>query len=104
MILNFAIGATLIIGFVFGGCKNQKVVTTDYSGLIKATVVDMSELDGCNHLLKLEDGTFLEPMNLENEFKKNGMVLYISYKPSKANSVCMKGKLVELSTVKNPIK
>jgi len=77
----------------------QKTVELDYEKekFIRATVVDMSGLDGCTFLLKLEDGKKLEPLNLDQAYKKDGLAVWIRYVDSKGSvSICMAGKMVKL--------
>ena len=80
----------------------QKTVERDYEKekFIRATVVDMTGLDGCQFLLKLEDGKKLEPINLDPAYKKNGLPVWIRYIDSKGSmSICMAGKIVRIIAI-----
>ena len=64
-----------------------------------ATVIDYSELDGCNWMLELSDGKKLQPVNLGDEYKRKGLKLFITYKIYDGVSTCMAGKMVTLTSV-----
>ncbi len=68
-------------------------------GYIKATVVNLT-LDGCSWLLQLEDGKKLEPTNLNEEFKKDKLNVWIQYQIKKGGmSVCMVGEIITISEI-----
>ena len=68
-------------------------------GYTKARVI-YYELDGCNYILLLGDGTRLEPANLPQEYKKDKLDVWIQYSLKKgAVSVCMVGQIVELKDI-----
>ncbi len=70
------------------------------NGFVKVEVLDMRNLDGCEFVLKLEDGSSLEPVGMKEEYKTNGLFLFIKYKPIKDRmSICMVGPQVELTEV-----
>lgn len=82
--------------------SNKEQGTADLSaqGFTKVTVVKMT-LDGCSFLLQLADGKKLEAVNLEEKYKKEGLVLWVKYTPEKkAMSICMAGEMVSLTEVK----
>lgn len=75
---------------------------TDYTarGFVKATVVDLSELDGCKFLLTLEDGSRLQPENLDTAFAKENLPVWVKYYLQKnAISICMAGKVVHITEI-----
>ena len=88
--------------------KSSQASQRDFEkeGYVKATVVD-SEVDACKYLLQLEpvpNGPEvlirLEPTNLQEEFKKYQLAVWIKYAPKKgAVSSCMAGTIVELSDI-----
>lgn len=70
------------------------------NGFVKVEVVDMRSLDGCEFTLKLADGTSLEPVGMKDEYKTNGLFLFVKYKLIKDRmSICMVGSQVELTEV-----
>jgi len=80
----------------------QKIAERDYEKekFVRATVVDMTGLDGCQFLLKLEGGKKLEPLNLDPAYKKDGLPVWIRYIASKGSvSICMAGKMVKLIAI-----
>ena len=81
---------------------SKEQTSTDYSsqGFTKVTVTKLN-LDGCSFLLQLADGKKLEAINLDEKYKKEGLVLWIKYTPEKkAMSICMAGEMVSLTEVK----
>ena len=80
----------------------QDPVQRDYlkEKFIKATVIDMTGLDGCRFLLKLEDGKKLEPINMDALYCKNNLPVWIKYIiPKGTVSICMSGKIVKLTAI-----
>lgn len=68
---------------------------------VKATMKDLAGLDGCGYVLELEDGTRLEPLNL-NEFDftpKDGVKLRVTYKEEPSGSICMVGPSVRIECI-----
>ncbi len=51
--------------------KSLPVKDFEKEGFIKAVVINMTELDGCDHLIELESGKKLEPTTLAQEFKED---------------------------------
>jgi len=67
---------------------------------VKATVIDMRELDGCTYLLKLNDNSRLEPDNLGINFQKNNLPVWIKFNYRKGvASICMSGRMVTLTHI-----
>ena len=80
----------------------QKTAVRDYEKekFVRATVVDMTGLDGCQFLLSLEDGGKLEPINLEPAYKKDNLPVWIRYIDLKESmSICMAGKMVRIIAI-----
>ena len=62
---------------------------------IVVTVVDAKGLDGCSYLLETKDGRRLQAINLDDEFKKDGLKLRVHLEPSRGMmSICMAGPMV----------
>lgn len=62
---------------------------------------NLTGLDGCGWVLELNDGTRLEPINL-NEFNVSmveGKKLFVTYEDFPAASICMVGKMVKIISV-----
>lgn len=66
-------------------------------GYVKAKVRNMMGLDGCGFLLVLDNGEKLEPTNLDKQYMKDGIKLWIKFKPTGNASICMAGTVVCLS-------
>ena len=66
----------------------------------EATIIDRTGLDGCHWLLKLSDGSSLEPTNLSDfdiELVDNKLV-FVSYtERTDMVSICMVGAIVDIT-------
>lgn len=96
---HLSITLLLVSAFLFG-CKTKERMPADLEGMTMVTVVDSRGLDGCSFLLKTETDEYLEPMNLDESLRINGLKIAVRYKPSKSVSICMKGKPVEIISAK----
>ncbi len=67
-------------------------------GYTKATIIN-STIDGCLWMIQLEDGKMLEPVNLKDEFKKEGLKVWIQYKHYENYSFCMAGEMVTVTAM-----
>lgn len=64
-------------------------------------IVTVLELDGCGWMIQLEDGSYLEPLNLTKEFKEINTEIWVKYtEDSQHASVCMAGKIVTITDIK----
>lgn len=82
--------------------KEKQPPDSDYvaRGYTKATVIDLSGLDGCKFLLKLEDGSRLQPENLDSAFAKENNPVWVKfYLRKNAMSICMAGKAVHITEI-----
>jgi len=79
------------------GAESQKEV--NICNKTVATVRDYRSLDGCKYLLELEDGRFLNPINLDLSFQNEGVKICVDFVSLRMPSVCMKGKVVELKSI-----
>lgn len=65
---------------------------------VPASLQNLTGLDGCGWVLVLEDGSKLEPTNLD-EFPINlsqGKKVNVAYHTLEMASICMVGKIVEI--------
>ena len=63
-----------------------------------ATIEDYTGLDGCGLVIKLQNGTVLEPTNL-NDFNitpTDGMKVWVKYHEVAMMSICMVGPTIEI--------
>jgi hypothetical protein len=80
----------------------------------KATVKDLSELDGCGLVFELEDGTILEPERRVYVMPPKpeedplyyfeliaGQKVIIGYESSNAGSICMAGEMVFVTCIQS---
>ena len=85
--------------FFFLSCSTPKKTNliVDECKLVSGKIVDMTNLDGCRYLIQIKDSSFLEPINLSDEFKINQKPICFQYKlRPEISSICMKGKIVEV--------
>jgi hypothetical protein len=71
-----------------------------HEGMTKATIKDYTGLDGCGMVIELENGTAIEPINL-NSFSStvsitNGQKVWINYHEVELASICMVGPIVQI--------
>lgn len=68
---------------------------------IKATVIDMRELDGCGFMLTLESGKKLQPTPaLTEEFSVQDKQVWIKYQIRKGTvGICMSGQIVTVDDI-----
>jgi hypothetical protein len=71
-----------------------------FPGEIEARVVDMTGLDGCTFLLKLNNGENLEPINLPADFKIKELKVMITYELFQGASICMAGKMIKITHIR----
>lgn len=97
----------LFILLVFTGmtsCKHKSKTGTDVDygaqGYIAATVINY-EVDGCQWMIQLENGTKYEPQNMDESFRKDQQKVWIKYVEVKgAMTICMAGKVIKLTDIK----
>jgi len=94
----------LIAAFTLAACNSTKSDNTQKAdkNLTEGVLVDMNNLDGCGWIIKLEDGTKLQPVNI-NKFDfepKDGVAVLFRYKKVDMAGVCMLGQMVELLSIK----
>jgi|ERR1019366_3648444 hypothetical protein len=78
--------------------QNPKEPVPLYIGYTKATITNYT-VDGCSWMIKLEDSKMLEPVNLKDEFKKEGLKVWIQYKHYDNYSFCMAGEMVTITAI-----
>ena len=82
--------------------KQQAPTQVDYAalGYTAATVINY-ELDGCQWMLEMADGKKFEPNNMQEEFRKDKIKVWIKYTVVKgAMTICMAGTVIKLSDIK----
>jgi hypothetical protein len=86
--------------FLFPGDHHHPAaVKRMWDGYKKAEVINYA-VDGCSWMIKLEDGTKLQPLDLQQEFKKNNLKVWIKYEVKKGNpGVCMAGEMITINAI-----
>ena len=70
--------------------------------MTEGVFVDMSNVDGCGWIIKLPDGSKMQPTNL-SQFDitpEENMTVLFTYKKSDLAGVCMMGQMIELTSIK----
>lgn len=86
----------LLGGFVVTqGCATKDSISkTDdiamnQAGFVSGSILHQKDKESpCDYLIKLDDGTILEPAGLADEFKKDGLKIWVQYVPSRRVSLC----------------
>jgi hypothetical protein len=102
LIICSAFIVTLQSCFLFTEVKNKSSESVsdnhEQNGFAKATIINYT-IDGCTFVIQLEDGKKLEPINLQEEFKKDNFKVWIKYQHYKGNSICMAGEMVNITSI-----
>lgn len=97
--------ACLILVLAIASCKSKSKVNedhTDYAavGYRVATVLDY-QVDGCLWMLQTEDGKKYEPQNLDEQFRKDQLKVWVKFVEQKnAITICMAGPVVKITDIK----
>ncbi len=86
------------INILISGCSKEGVCQNSK----KAEFVNLTGLDGCGFVIKLNNGDQLEPVNL-SEFNikpHDGMKIWVEYHEVAAGSICMVAPTVEIHCLK----
>jgi hypothetical protein len=90
----------------FSACAKKTATTVTvnekpdkYAGYIPVMVKDYKKLDGCEFLLIRENGEKLQPVNLPDSLKRDGINIRILFKPENKAGICMAGKMILLTDV-----
>lgn len=89
----------MLISLLAIGC-NKKTGQNDCPDYKYGTVVDMNGLDGCGFNIRLDNGTILEPINLDkySKIKINNQRIQFTYKDIEDRmSICMVGPMIEIT-------
>jgi hypothetical protein len=89
LIMSLALAATCSMGFA-----GQALSGTAGQG----TIVDMTGLDGCTFLIRLDDGRLLEA-DVPTELQVDGLRVSIDYTEEARVSICMAGETVILNSI-----
>lgn len=75
----------------------------DYSsqGYVKAKVVKW-EVENCGYIIELSEDSRIMPQNLSDEFKQDGLQIWVKYELLKKqpNTTCMSGKVASIIDIK----
>jgi hypothetical protein len=89
------------------GCATKDSISkTDDTAMIQAGFVSGSILHQkgketpCDYLIKLDDGSLLEPAGLGEEFKKGGLKVWVQYAASRRVSLCENSMPITIGEIK----
>lgn len=101
-LITLGIAALYVLPSCSKFSKKEPVVINEpaplYPDYTKATIINYT-LDGCSWMLQLESGKKLEPKNLAQEFKKEGLQVWIKYSNYENYSFCMAGQMVTINKI-----
>ncbi len=84
--------------FLFSYCKKESECENSHS----AKLVDMTGLDGCSWMIELNNGSKLEPTNL-NDFsinlQDNKKIWVVYHSAPQMASICMHGEIVTIDCI-----
>jgi hypothetical protein len=91
---------SIIVVFGLYSCKIVEKLPCENA--VEAKLVKLQGLDGCGWVIQLEDGSKLEPLNL-NGFeikKKNNKEIWVTYEDTQGlMSICMVGPIVKITCI-----
>ena len=102
----FSIGALFFLSLEACVCHKPPMLPTDSSddSFTHGVVTNEFEKDGCAWLIQFNDGVegkYLIPVQLEDEFKKNGLKIAFTFHYSRiSQGVCQMGQPVVLEEIK----
>ena len=76
--------------------ENRKKLK-ETASFMHGEVIDKTNLDGCTFIILINDSIALEPVNLDNKFKKNKLQIIFKYRESRAMTTCMIGQAIIIS-------
>ncbi|MEM7102074.1 MAG: hypothetical protein AAF502_03010 [Bacteroidota bacterium] len=91
------LSVALALSFLMQGCPKNNQGSCDLTGVVK----DFTGLDGCKHLIILDDGTKLEPVSYPADFVfKDRQQVKLSYESAKdVMTICMSGETVKITCI-----
>lgn len=95
-----AIFTTLIISFLGISCHKKTTQDNTCLNYKYGTVADMKGLDGCGFNIRLDNGTILEPTNIDDypRIKVDNQRIQFTYQEvDNMASICMVGPMVKIT-------
>jgi PKD repeat protein len=79
-----------------------KIIDTVSTCNLEGTVLDYTGLGGCGFVIKLDDGTLLEPAQVDQafQFRDNQRIAFSYIELQGLMSACMVGKIVEITCIR----
>ena len=69
-------------------------------GFTRGTIVHSKAEGDCEYTIKLEDGRYFESTDLKDEFKKDAMQVWFTFRPLRRMNTCQKANPVGISEMK----
>lgn len=104
------LGTAALLCFV--SCKNTKEVAKDNidekvteekfdpTGYTAGVIVYSQDKDDCEYTIKLKDGLFYDPINLEDGYKKEGMAVYFKFRGLRMRNRCNKANPISIEEIR----
>ena len=93
------LSAILFIGVFVSCCSAKKEAGTNYSS---GTIVHATVEGDCPYTIKVVTGgyvVFYDPINLENNYMKDGLKVQFQFRPLKMKNRCDKANPISLSSI-----
>lgn len=96
----------------FASCKNTEEVAKDNieekvaeekfdpTGYTAGVIVYSKDKDDCEYTIRLKDGLFYDPINLEDSYKKDGMAVYFKFRGLRMMNRCNKANPVSIEEMR----
>ncbi len=100
---------SIILGgfFALQGCATKDSISkTDdtamtQAGFVSGSILHQKDKEApCDYIIKLDDGTLLEPAGLGEEFKRDGLKVWVQYAASRRVSLCENSMPITISEIK----
>lgn len=102
---------TLLLGVAallcFASCKNTEEVAKDKikekafdpTEYTAGVIVHSKEKNDCEYTIRLKEGIFYDPVNLDDGFKKDGMAVYFKFMGLRMVNRCTKANPISIKEI-----
>ncbi|MDT0556136.1 hypothetical protein [Patiriisocius hiemis] len=98
--MKISITVILLLGIVTSCCSGKKDMA---NGFTIGTIVYSVDENDCNYTIKVtnkNEEVFYDPINLEDDFKKNDIKIAFKFRPLKMKNRCNKANPISVFEVK----
>ena len=79
--------------------KETKEASFDPSEYKKGTIVYSDKEDDCEYTIQLKEDLYYDPIDLEDSFKKDGMIVYFKYRVLRMKNRCLKANPISINEI-----